>query len=106
MSYYNGTYEEAAAALRYLASNERPKYGQQRFNAEHLYQLADELATLRAENAALREQIARVESEFARLRENLIADAEAMASHGSGTSADTIRNAIDAASARLGMEVE
>jgi len=44
---------------------------------------------------------ARVEAEFERLRENLVADAEAMASHGSGTSADTIRDAIDAAHKRL-----
>lgn len=29
-------------ALRFLASNERPKYGNDKFNAEHLYQLADE----------------------------------------------------------------
>lgn len=30
-------------ALRYLADHERPSAGQQRFNAEHLYQLADEI---------------------------------------------------------------
>jgi hypothetical protein len=33
---------EIAEALRYLADHERPSGGQQRFNAEHLYQLADE----------------------------------------------------------------
>ena len=30
-------------ALRYLAENERPSYGNDRFNSEHLFQLAEEL---------------------------------------------------------------
>jgi len=39
----NGCNETAPAALRYLANNERPTGGQQEYNAEHLFQLADEL---------------------------------------------------------------
>lgn len=35
-------------ALRYLAENDRPTGGQERFNAEHLYQLADEAKRLEA----------------------------------------------------------
>ena len=35
--------ETAIKALRYLARNPRPSYGQSEFNSEHLYQIADEL---------------------------------------------------------------
>ncbi len=38
---------EIAEALRYLADHERPSGGQQRFNAEHLYQLVDDADSLR-----------------------------------------------------------
>lgn len=38
----NGCNETIPAALRFLADNPRPLNGQQRFNAEHLFQLADE----------------------------------------------------------------
>lgn len=44
---FNGCLPAAAEALRYLSSNERPSGGEQRFNAAHLLQLADELDTTR-----------------------------------------------------------
>lgn len=46
---YNGCMVSAAKALRYLANNERPIGGEQTFNAEHLFQIAGELETTKAE---------------------------------------------------------
>ena len=40
---YNSCIDQAIKALRYLAENDRPRHGQQNFNAEHLHQIADEL---------------------------------------------------------------
>ena len=49
VKWQNGCNETAPAALRFLAENERPAGGQQDYNSEHLYQIADELeATYRA----------------------------------------------------------
>jgi hypothetical protein len=39
----NGCDETGPKALRYLAYNPRPSGGEERFNAEHLLQIADEL---------------------------------------------------------------
>lgn len=39
----NGCDEASVAALRYLADHDRPTGGQQKYNSEHLYQIADEL---------------------------------------------------------------
>ena len=39
----NGCDESVPAALRYLARNPRPTGGQELYNSEHLYQLADEI---------------------------------------------------------------
>lgn len=44
---YNGCISVAVEALSYLAKNERPRGGNERFNAEHLLQLSDELMTTR-----------------------------------------------------------
>lgn len=41
--FINGCDKQAIAALEYLARYDRPSGGQQEFNAEHLYQIADEL---------------------------------------------------------------
>jgi hypothetical protein len=49
---YNGCYREAIAALNYLASNPRPSAGQQRFNAEHLLQIANEMKRSRLSGEA------------------------------------------------------
>jgi hypothetical protein len=46
---------EIADALRYLAENERPSYGQQRFNAEHLYQLAEAAESLEGKTGSQKE---------------------------------------------------
>jgi len=43
VTWSNGCDRTVPKALRYLASNPRPAYGQHDFNAEHLYQLADEI---------------------------------------------------------------
>lgn len=40
---FNGCLETAAEALRHLAEHPRPAYGNDRFNAEHLHQIAGEL---------------------------------------------------------------
>jgi hypothetical protein len=45
---YNGCYRVAIEALNYLASHTRPAGGQERFNAEHLLQIADEMKRPRA----------------------------------------------------------
>jgi len=99
-------YEEELAALRAernqrLAASEKltAAYEQQERIACQVNVELTELLT--ATEKAATDFRARVEAEFGRLRENLVADAEAMASHGSGTSADTIRDAIDAAHKRL-----
>ena len=39
----NGLDQAVPEALRYLATHDRPSGGEQRFNAIHLYQLADEI---------------------------------------------------------------
>lgn len=41
---YNFSVRSAIEALRFLADNDRPAGGQERFNALHLKQIADELA--------------------------------------------------------------
>lgn len=41
--WWNGCNESVPAALRYLANHPRPSGGEQRYNAEHLYQLAGEI---------------------------------------------------------------
>lgn len=41
--WFNGCDRTAIEALRYLADNERPRGGEDRFNAIHLLQIADEL---------------------------------------------------------------
>lgn len=41
--WWNGCNQTVPAALRYLANNDRPTGGEQRFNAEHLLQLAGEI---------------------------------------------------------------
>lgn len=43
MKFINQCDEEIIEALRFLAENDRPIGGNERFNAEHLYQLADDL---------------------------------------------------------------
>lgn len=61
MTYYNGTFETAAEALIYLAEHKRPIGGQERFNSEHLHQLAGEIATMGVERDDLRERLASTE---------------------------------------------
>ena len=39
----NGCLRMARDACRYLAENERPAGGEQKFNSAHLHQIADEL---------------------------------------------------------------
>ena len=41
---YNNSVRQAQEALRYLANNPRPNGGEERYNAAHLLQIADELA--------------------------------------------------------------
>jgi hypothetical protein len=50
----NGCERTAPAALRYLAEHDRPCGGEQIYNAQHLYQLAEELesAFIATQNAA------------------------------------------------------
>lgn len=43
VKWWNGCDKTVPAALRYLADNERPSGGEERFNCAHLYQLADEI---------------------------------------------------------------
>lgn len=43
VAWWNGCDRTVPAALRFLADNERPVGGQQKFNSEHLYQLAAEI---------------------------------------------------------------
>lgn len=43
MKFINGCEQSAIEALRYLAQNPRPEYGQEKFNSEHLYDIAKEL---------------------------------------------------------------
>lgn len=49
----NGIDQTVPEALRYLATHDRPSGGEQRFNAIHLYQLADEIETFLAEVGGL-----------------------------------------------------
>ena len=41
---FNNSVKTAQDALRYLANNPRPNGGEERYNAAHLFQIADELA--------------------------------------------------------------
>lgn len=43
VKWWNGCNSTVPEALRFLANNERPTGGEQRFNAEHLLQLAGEI---------------------------------------------------------------
>ena len=43
VKWWNGCDKTVPAALRYLADNERPSGGEERFNCAHLYQLAGEI---------------------------------------------------------------
>ncbi|MFO3675742.1 hypothetical protein ACKWMZ_26655 [Pseudomonas protegens] len=43
VAWWNSCNESVPAALRYLANHPRPSGGEQRYNAEHLYQLAGEI---------------------------------------------------------------
>ena len=73
----NGVFFEADRALRFLAENKRPDGGNERYNTEHLYMIADELnAAIEAlrtqrDNAALgwANATRRAEAAEARLRE-------------------------------------
>lgn len=46
---YNHCMDQAASALRYLASNERPSGGEQTFNSEHLLQISHEIMVTKRE---------------------------------------------------------
>lgn len=46
---FNYSVDQAIRALRYLANNERPIGGQESYNSEHLFQIADELMYTKTE---------------------------------------------------------
>lgn len=43
VKFINGCDRQAILALRFLADNKRPCGGEQSFNSEHLFQIAEEL---------------------------------------------------------------
>lgn len=50
IKWYNGCDRVIPVALRYLADNERPSYGEESFNSMHLHQLADDLERTKKSN--------------------------------------------------------